>query len=173
MRIAQATLFLAFAGSTLAFTSPFCVNKAFRPIFMSEDALEEAAPTLSTPASGLTHKDVRKAIDGLTKENFSKSLSLIEPFLLNEAGATIYAKSLRRIADRAKSFEIAVPAGYAKEAKATQKRREKQDAFIKVKEENAAAAKAAEAAAAAEAAEAAAAVPTEETPSTEPVTAGA
>ena len=78
---------------------------------------------------------VRKSISNLTAENFSSTLSTIEPFLLNEAGSTIYAKSMKRIGVRAKFLGVEVPADFAKEAKATSKRREKQNAFIQVKEE--------------------------------------
>ena len=78
---------------------------------------------------------VRKSISDMTAENFSSTLSTIEPFLLNDAGSTIYAKSMKRINVRAKFLGVEVPANYAKDAKATAKRREKQNAFIQVKEE--------------------------------------
>ena len=84
---------------------------------------------------GFTMGGVRKSIDGLTKDNFSSTLTEIEPFLLNEAGASIYAKSMNRIAVRAKFLGVEIPEGYARGAKATEKRRAKQDAFIQVKEE--------------------------------------
>jgi hypothetical protein len=105
-------------------------------------------------------KDFRKSIASLTAENFSQTLSNVEPFLINDAGATMYAKSISRITTRAKMFGVEVPEGYAKDAAATEKKRAKQDAFIKVKEEErmAAEAEAAEAAAAAAAAEEADAV---------------
>mmetsp|Transcript_12081 Transcript_12081/g.33417 ORF Transcript_12081/g.33417 Transcript_12081/m.33417 type:complete len:105 (-) Transcript_12081:83-397(-) len=87
--------------------------------------------------------------------SFSSTLETLEPFLLHEAGSTFYAKSVKRIAQKAKELELAVPAGYAKEARATAKRRAKQDAFIAVKEEERLAAEAEAAAAAAEEAAAA------------------
>ena len=98
-----------------------------------------------------TMKDVRESIRKLTKDNMSSVLSDIEPYLLNEAGTTFYSKSMNRISAKAKAFGADVPSGYAKAAKATAKRREKQDAFVKAKiaeAEEAAAAAAAEAAAA-------------------------
>jgi hypothetical protein len=111
------------------------------------------ALVVSTEA--LSPAAVRKQIAGLTKENFDSSLKDIEPFLTKEAGATFYAKSMNRIAVKAKAMGASLPTDYAKEAKATAKRREKQNAFIQTKIEEAAAA-------AAEAAEAEA--PAEEAP---------
>jgi hypothetical protein len=101
------------------------------------------------------YSEVRSKIDSLTKDNFSSSLSEIEPFLTNVAGRTMFTKSLKRIAVKAKAAGVEVPTGYAKDAKTMAKRREKQGTFIKAKIEAAAAAKAAEeeAAAAAKAAE--------------------
>jgi hypothetical protein len=123
---------------------------AFAPAFgvsssRSHTALEAAS----------TMKEVRKSIGKLSKENMSTVLSDIEPFLLNNAGPSFYSKSLNRIVEKAKILGADVPSGYAKAAKATEKRREKQDAFVKAKiaaAEEAAAAAAAEAAAATEAA---------------------
>jgi len=137
---------------------------------------EVAAPSKVIVAAGEI-ASVRKSIDNLTEENFSATLASIEPFLLNEAGASFYAKSMRRIARNAKALGVSLPEGYAKEARATLKKREKQDAFIKVKEEERLAAEeearaqaeaaAAEALAAAEATEAAAAAVEEEEPTNE------
>lgn len=101
-----------------------------------------------------TLQETRTIISNLTKDNFSESLTSVEPFLLNDAGVTIYKKSLRRIAMSAKSFGVEVPADFAKAAKATEKRRSKQNTFIEGKE---AERKEAEAAAAEEAAATAAA----------------
>ncbi|KAG7356559.1 hypothetical protein IV203_001245 [Nitzschia inconspicua] len=86
---------------------------------------------------------IRKQISGLTKDNFDATLKELEPFLTKEAGATMYSKSMRRIAVKAKAFGTTLPTDFAKEAKATEKRREKQKAFIQAKEEEAAAAAAA------------------------------
>mmetsp|Transcript_35677 Transcript_35677/g.86080 ORF Transcript_35677/g.86080 Transcript_35677/m.86080 type:complete len:164 (+) Transcript_35677:139-630(+) len=104
-----------------------------------------------------TIEPVKKAIKSLTAENFSATLSDIEPFLTKEAGVTIYTKSMRRIAAKAKGLGVAIPEGYAKDAKCTEKRRAKQDAYCQVKTEEAAAAAEEAAAAAAEEAAAAAA----------------
>ncbi|KAG7356201.1 hypothetical protein IV203_000887 [Nitzschia inconspicua] len=86
---------------------------------------------------------IRKQISGLTKDNFDSTLKELEPFLTKEAGATMYSKSMRRIAVKAKAVGATLPTDFAKEAKATEKRREKQKAFIQAKEEEAAAAAAA------------------------------
>jgi hypothetical protein len=158
--ISQATLLLALVGSAQAFTTvaPFGVTEKSQALFMAK----KEASTPSAMASA------RTAIGGLTKENFSATLSTVEPFLLNDAGQTFYTKSMKRITVKAKAVGAEVPVGYAKAAKATLKKREKQDAFIKVKEdekaaaaEEAKAAAEAEVAAAAEAAEAAAAAAAE------------
>ena len=101
------------------------------------------ALVVSTEASSVT--TVRNQISGLSKENFDSTLKEIEPFLTKEAGATFYSKSMRRIAVKAKAVGATVPTDYAKEAKATEKRREKQNAFIAAKEEEVAAAAEAEA----------------------------
>jgi hypothetical protein len=115
---------------------------------------EEAASAPSRTPSSMKVRDFRKSVASLTADNFSQTLSDIEPFLLNDAGATMYAKSIRRITTQAKIVGVRVPEGYAKDAAATEKKRAKQDAFIKVKEEErlAVEAEAAEAAAAAAAA---------------------
>lgn len=161
MRVAQAALLLALHGGAFAFTNspittPFGLRNGVRPVFMS-DVTQDADPASSKPSiepSGLSMAKVRQLIASLTVDNFSSNLSTVEPFLLNEAGATIYAKSMKRIAQKAKELGVQVPEGYAKEAKAIAKRREKQDAFIQTKEEERLAAKA-EAAEAGEAEEAA------------------
>jgi hypothetical protein len=91
------------------------------------------AGRIGTELAASKYKEVRQTIGSLDKDNFSASLAEVEPFLLNEAGATIYKKSIRRITTAAKTIGAEVPADYAKAAKATQKRREKQDAFIQQK----------------------------------------
>lgn len=82
----------------------------------------------------------RKALSSLTKDNFSNTLSEVESFLTDEAGSTLYVKSMRRIAVKAKALGVAVPENYAKEAKTTTKKRAKQDAYCSAKTEAAAAA---------------------------------
>lgn len=84
-------------------------------------------------ANALTIQGAKKQIAGLTKENFDATLKEIEPFLTKEAGATIYAKSMKRIAVQADLLGASVPADYAKDAEATRKRRERQDAYVKAK----------------------------------------
>jgi hypothetical protein len=124
----------------------------------------------SALAAAASMKDVRKSISGLTKDNMSTVLSEVEPFLLQEAGSSFYSKSLKRISVKAKAVGAEVPAGFAKAAKATTKRREKQDTFVKAKiaeAEAAAAAAAEEAAAAAAAAAEASAAPSEDAPAEE------
>jgi hypothetical protein len=148
-----ASLVLVLVGSANAFTSqPFGVSR-------SSSALSMAGETVVDRAV------IRKSIGKLDKDNFSSTLDMIEPFLLNEAGATTYAKSMRRIGRAAGALGVEVPSGFAKEAKATAKQRAKQDAFIQIKVEAAAAAveeAAAAAAAAVEEAAAAAAAAVEE-----------
>lgn len=160
MRISQATLLLALVGSAQAFTTvaPFGVtSKGQPPLFMAKKPDGPGSPMTIT----------RKAIGTMTKDNFSETLTKVEPFLVNDAGATFYSKSIKRIAVKAKALGTEVPAGYAAASKATLKKREKQDAFIQTKEEGRVAAEEeakaaeeeakAEAAAAVEAAAAAAA----------------
>ena len=122
-----------------------------------------------TPSGGMRMKDVRKAVDNLTADNFADTLSSIEPYLLNEAGAALYGKSMRRIAVRAKHLGVAIPDNYAVDAQATAKRRAKQDAFIQAKiAEAAEAAESAEGEEAAVAPEEEAAAAAEETVQEEP-----
>lgn len=73
---------------------------------------------------------IRATIDKIDKDNFSATLTEVEPFLTKEAGVTFYNKSLRRITTVAKALGLEVPEGYAAEANCTAKRREKQAAYI-------------------------------------------
>ena len=102
------------------------------------------APSSSTALFAGKIADVKTKIAGLTSDNFSSTLSDIEPFLTQDAGVSVYKKSMRRINTFAKSLGVDVPAGYAKEAKATEKRRAKQDAYCKAKTDEAAVADAPE-----------------------------
>ena len=145
---------------------------------MSDDAVAEAEPEVAPaapkpPSTGMSMADVRKAINSMTASNFVETLNKLEPFFLNEAGSTIYVKSLKRIAHQAKMNKVEVPAGYAEAAATNAKRIAKQNAFIEKKEseriareeeEAAAAAAAVEAAAAAEAAAAVEAAAAAEAP---------
>ena len=110
------------------------------------NAFAPSSGTTRSPSPLFASKmaDVKTKIAGLTSENFSSTLSEIEPFLTQEAGASIYKKSIRRINTTAKSLGVDVPTGYAKDAKATEKRRAKQDAYCKAKAEEAAEADASE-----------------------------
>ena len=115
-------------------------------------------------ANALTTTSVRKSINSITKDTFATVTAEVEPFLLNDAGVTFYNKSIRRISTKAKAFGIELSPEFGKAAKATEKRREKQNAFVQVKITEAADAAAAaveEAAAAAEAAAAEAVAATE------------
>ena len=75
------------------------------------------------------YAEIRATIDKIDKDNFSATLTEVEPFLTKEAGITFYNKSLRRINTAAGALGAAVPEGYAVEAKCTAKRREKQAAY--------------------------------------------
>lgn len=88
---------------------------------------------------------VKKSIKTATKDNFSSIITEIEPFLTKEAGSSVYKKSMNRLKAKSKMFGTALPDGYAKEAKCTEKKREKQDAYCKAKAEEAAEVAAAEA----------------------------
>lgn len=152
MRVSLALL--AVAGSTQAFCP--APPAAF---FGSSTSL---AMVKAETTSGLTMQKVRKTISELNSDNFVAKLEEIEPFLLHDAGATMYTKSMQRITVRAKALGVDLPAKYAKEAKATEKKREKQNAFIQTKEEERLAAEAEAAEAAAAAAAAAEEAPVEE-----------
>lgn len=125
MRSFVATLIFVCALGVHAFAPvAFRNKKSFQgPLFMADD---------------MKMSDVRDAIERLTADNFSASLGKIEDFLLKDAGSTFYGKAMRRIRIRAKALGKDVPEDYAKAAAATSKRREKQDAFIKTKIEEAA-----------------------------------
>jgi hypothetical protein len=136
------TLFLLFATAEAFTGTPFAVNRPQTTLSMAEASTEAGKK--------IVRADVRKAVAKITSDNFSSTLAEIEPFLLKEAGISFHTKVLRKIGNQAKSVGATMPENYAKEAKATAKRREKQDAFVKGKIEEAAEA----AAAAAEAPEA-------------------
>jgi hypothetical protein len=97
----------------------------------------------SNTASELSIQSVRKAISSLKSENFSDTLLMVEPFLLDKAGASFYKKSMNRIKRSAKALDLKIPDRFAKEAKATVKSRARQEAFIQKKEAEAEAAAAA------------------------------
>jgi hypothetical protein len=99
--------------------------------------------------SGLTARRVKKQIDALSTANFASTIDKIEPYLKNDAGFTFYTKAIHRIKMKSKSLGQVLPAEFAREAKATTKRREKQNAFIAKKESERMASEEAAAAAAA------------------------
>jgi hypothetical protein len=109
----------------------FCLSivgaAAFAPTFGGTSRSNTALSAASSM------KEVRKMISGMNKDNMSKVLSDVEPFLLNNAGASFYSKSMKRIAVKAKAASADLPTTFAKAAKATTKRREKQDEFVKSK----------------------------------------
>ncbi|KAL7559280.1 hypothetical protein ACA910_014630 [Epithemia clementina (nom. ined.)] len=128
-------------------------------LFESAVAEESSATTKTTTSStGLTMTFVRKHIARLTVDNWHDTLQKLEPFLLQEAGSTMYKKSMRRIQQKVKELEngVTVPPDFARQAQATTKRRARQDAFIATKEEARLLAREAEERQAAEAAAAAA-----------------
>ena len=110
----------------------------FRTLFVTLALLSQSAAfapaTTGRMETGLASigkmQTVRKTIAKIDKSNFSATLSEIEPFLTQEAGASFYKKSMRRIGTKAKVLGVEVPAGYAFEAKANAKRREKQAAYV-------------------------------------------
>lgn len=175
MKISAVTSLALLAGTTHGFTtvhSPSSYGVVSSKLSMSDAVVEPVADEEqevqvpdAPPAelSGLRMRDVRKAVANLEKDNFDVTLENIEGFLTNEAGSALYSKSMRRMEVRAKALGLEIPEGYAKEAKATQKRREKQNAFIQQKEEERLAAEAAPAEESEEAAEGTDASPAEET----------
>merc|ERR1719330_2290438 len=90
-------------------------SNAFAPSFVGSSGR-------STELHASKIATVKKQIDGLTKDNFSSTLTEIEPFLTKEAGVSIYKKSMRRISTKATAFGVELPSDFAKDAKATAKR---------------------------------------------------
>merc|ERR1712232_544006 len=75
-----------------------------------------------------------KECDQQHKENFATSIAEVEPYLMGEAGSTIYKKSIRRITTASKSFGMICRRILLKLPNAW-RIREKQNAFIQQKEE--------------------------------------
>ena len=135
MKSILGTVLVAVAASRLPSSA-----EAFTTVsFAAPTSSLQATATAETAAPTIDYKFVRNEIDSLTKDNFDATLKVIEPFLTNTAGASFHRKSMRRISRIAKVTGATVPATFAKEAKATEKRRAKQDTFIAGKEEAAAA----------------------------------
>ena len=143
MRVLSVAAFVALYGNVAAFQQPAFINTrtatahlmstVAEPPVAEEVTEEVAAAPVKTELSGLTMAQVRKQIDNLTKDNFAATLATLEPYLLNEAGSTFYAKCMRRIARNAKAVGADMPEKYAYEAACTAKRRAKQDEFIQNK----------------------------------------
>lgn len=70
----------------------------------------------------------------LTKDNFD-SIYEWEEWLSEEAGATMYAKSMRRLTHLSKSFGVELRPEFMAQAKATSKRRQQQADYEAAKEE--------------------------------------
>lgn len=154
----KAVILLSVVAGANAFAPiPFNVESTRTAVFMSEEVAEapvegEVAAPVARKSSGMELKTFRKNLKSLSAENFSQTLAEIEAFLVNDAGSSLYSKTMKRISTQANLLGQKIPEGYASDAAATEKRRVKQDAFIKAKEEEriAAEAEAAEAAAEAE-----------------------
>lgn len=108
--------------------------------FMVPTVSQQSSTSLYATATKGKVSKVKTSISNITIDSFSSTLTEIEPFLTKDAGNSIYKKSMQRINAKAKMLGVEVPAGYAKEAKCTEKRREKQDSYCKAKAEEAAAA---------------------------------
>jgi len=122
--------------SAIIIASSIAASSAFAPAPQQQPA---SSTELNVVAKGKIGP-VRKAISSVTKDNFSATLTEIEPFLLEDTGIAFYKKSMRRLGVKAKALGVEMPADYAKGAKCTAKRREKQNAFCQMKAEEAASA---------------------------------
>lgn len=70
----------------------------------------------------------------LTKDNF-ETIYEWDEWLSKEAGATMYAKSMRRLTHLSKSFGVELRPDFMADAKATSKRRQQQADYETAKEE--------------------------------------
>mmetsp|Transcript_46603 Transcript_46603/g.52607 ORF Transcript_46603/g.52607 Transcript_46603/m.52607 type:complete len:168 (-) Transcript_46603:202-705(-) len=109
-----------------------CSSSSMTNTALASEAAATATEETKTPT--IDRALIRKEIAGLTKDNFDATLQKIEPFLLTDAGATFHTKCMKRLQRNAKVLGATVPTTFAKEAKATEKRRMKQKAFIEAKE---------------------------------------
>mmetsp|Transcript_19189 Transcript_19189/g.24899 ORF Transcript_19189/g.24899 Transcript_19189/m.24899 type:complete len:127 (+) Transcript_19189:162-542(+) len=89
------------------------------------------------PKAEYSREKLTKVMRGLNKENFD-TIYEWEPWLSENAGATLYAKTMRRLEHKAKSYGIELKPNFLAEAKATAKRREKKAEYEKAKAEAAA-----------------------------------
>lgn len=106
--------------------------RGFAPHIPSRSA--SVSTELNMASVGMRSSGIRTTINQLTAANFSASLAKIEPLLLQDAGITLYRKSMRRIKNKARALGMTMPPEYAREAKATEKRRLKQEEYIKAKQ---------------------------------------
>jgi len=147
MKFIIGTAILAAVATTFSSHSVDAFTTAPSTTLMGRSSMTTLAAEATTEEPALKteidRKFIRKEIEGLTSDNFDATLKKIEPFLLNDAGATFHTKCMKRIQRNAKVIGATIPTTFAKEAKATEKRRMKQKAFIESKEAEAAEAAAA------------------------------
>lgn len=140
VRLPTVTLLLLATGinAFIPSNSYFGITPQLAMSEVMEEVAEETTVEPAAPArvsSGMAMKEVRRALKKLDKENFSDTLTKIEPFLLNDAGGTFYKKTLKRLDVQAKHFGTTMPEKFAYDAAATEKARTKQNEFIARKEE--------------------------------------
>jgi hypothetical protein len=142
MRVSQITVLFALVGSTAAFT-----NFAPRVFGVSQTCLQMAdeeaeavvVEEVARPTSGMAMKTVHRMMRNVSAATFDATAKTIEPFLVNDAGSTMFQNTMSRLSAKAKLFGKTLPEGYASGAVAAAKRSAKQDAFIAKKIEEAAA----------------------------------
>ena len=99
------------------------------------EAETETETQVARPTSGLSMRVVHRMMKNASAASFDEVVKTIEPFLVNDAGTTMLAKTMSRLSAQAKLFGKTLPEGYAAGAAAAAKRSAKQDAFIAKKEE--------------------------------------
>ena len=109
VNFSKAVILLSVVAGANAFApAPFNVESIRTAVFMSEEVAEapveeEVAAPVARKSSGMELKTFRKTLKSLSAENFSQTLAEIEPFLVNDAGSSLYSKSMRRISTQANS----------------------------------------------------------------------
>lgn len=104
------------------------------------------ATALSMSAAGavageMSKSKLQQVVKGLTKETF-ETIYEHEAWIEANAGRTLLAKTVSRLQHKAKAFGVDLRPDFAAGARCTEKRREKQDAYVKGKIEAVAAASA-------------------------------
>lgn len=135
MRVCQIVTLVALIGSTSAFTSApraFGISTTCLPM---ADVEAETETQVESPTSGLSMRVVHRMMKNASAASFDEVVKTIEPFLVNDAGTTMLAKTMSRLSAQAKLFGKTLPDGYAVGAAAAAKRIAKQNAFIAKKEE--------------------------------------